>query len=230
MSSRTRLDVQTIDSLCLRLAHGQPLLARLGGALEPTEDAAALYAMAARRTTALLGSPGEPELEAALGSLLLRRDNNLDECERLLAGMLARRDAWLGVLPLAPGENVDWTQVRERLEQPFADETGRVLQALHAAFTAMPDLVRELLAAARYAAANLRHTDGADCDLHLLETMEALPTAAHEHREHWPRPRFPAAAPERASGGRTGVKSRAFHPQAPVPALKRTSANAKSWR
>ena len=180
-----RLDVQTIDSLCLRLAHGQPLLARLGGALEPTEDAAALYAMAARRTTALLGSPGQPELEAALGSLLLRRDNNLDECERLLAGMLARRDAWLGVLPLAAGENVDWTQVRARLEQPFADETGRVLQALHAAFTAMPDLVRELLAAARYAAANLRDTDGADCDLHLLETMEALPTAAHEHREHW---------------------------------------------
>ena len=180
-----RLDVQTIDSLCLRLAHGQPLLARLGGALEPTEDAAALYAMAARRTTALLGSPGEPELEAALGALLLRRDNNLEECERLLAGMLARRDAWLGVLPLAPGEAVDWMQVRAQLEQPFADETERVLQALQAAFTAMPNLARALLAAARYAAANLRDTDGADCDLRLLETMEGLPAAAHEYREHW---------------------------------------------
>ena len=37
-----RLQVETIDSLCLRLAHGQPLLARLGGALAPAEISAGI--------------------------------------------------------------------------------------------------------------------------------------------------------------------------------------------
>ncbi len=184
-----RLDVQTIDSLCLRLAHDQPLLARLGGALAPTEDAAALYAMAAQRTTALLGAADYPEIQAALRTLLLRRDNNLGECERLLGGMLARRDAWLGVLPLAPGDTVDWAQVRERLEQPFVDENRRVLHALHTCFQAMPELAHALLAAARYAGGNLHEAEDAsepgEGDLRLLRDMEELPAPAPEHLDHW---------------------------------------------
>ena len=188
-----RLDVQTIDSLCLRLAHGQPLLARLGGALQPTEDAAALYATAARRTMmhlgAQLGPSHEPDLQSALRTLLLRRDNNLGDCERLLAAMLARRDAWLGVLPLAPattpGETVDWAVVRERLEQPFADESRRVLHALHVAFAAMPELARSLLEAARYAAANLGDAFSKGLDLRRLRSIEELPGESPEHREHW---------------------------------------------
>src|SRR6185437_15899185 len=44
-----RLNIETIDSLCLRIAHNQPLLSRMGGRLSPTEHAEPLYAEAARR-------------------------------------------------------------------------------------------------------------------------------------------------------------------------------------
>ncbi len=174
-----RLDVQTIDSLCLRLAHGQPLLARLGGAMQPTEDAAALYAAAARRTTTLLGGTS-PELDDALRTLLLLRDNNLTELEALLAGMLARRDAWLGVLPLG-GDEVDWDAVREELEQPFADEHARVLGSLETAFEGMPEITEELLELAQYAASNRADSDKKGLRLELLHHLEELP----EDRETW---------------------------------------------
>ncbi len=50
-----RLAIETIDSLCLRIAHDRPLLARLGGHFEPVEEADALYMLAARRTLENLG-------------------------------------------------------------------------------------------------------------------------------------------------------------------------------
>ncbi len=55
-NSRIGLNIETIDSLCLRIAHNQPLLSRMGGRLSPSENAAPLYAQAARRTLGLLGS------------------------------------------------------------------------------------------------------------------------------------------------------------------------------
>ncbi len=180
-----RLDVQTIDSLCLRLAYGQPLLARLGGALAPTEDAAALYATAARRTAALLGRADQPDLQAALRTLLLRRDNNLPELERLLTTMLARRDAWLPALPLRFDDEVDWDAVRTRLEEPFARENHRVLSELYTAFSTSAGTAPKLLEAARYAAVNLRDAGKTDSLLHALHSTESLPGRTPEHREHW---------------------------------------------
>jgi ATP-dependent helicase/nuclease subunit A len=179
-----RLDVQTIDSLCMRFAHAQPLLARLGGALQPADDAASLYTEAARRTTALLHS-ADSESAEALRTILLRRDNNLQEVERLLADMLKQRDAWLGVLPLAPSEHVDWAEVRSTLEAPFAAESQRVLRELAATVESMPDSVEELLAVARYAASHpdldgpLPHPTAALLD------MQTLPGSEQEDYEAW---------------------------------------------
>ncbi len=182
-----RLDVQTIDSLCLRLAHGQPLLARLGGALAPTEDAGALYAAAARRTTALLGRGRDPALEDALATLLLRRDNNLPEVEGLLARMLSRRDAWLSTLPLRIGAEVDWDAVRQTLEAPFARETRQVLGQLCGLAEQMPELAMELPQLGRYAGSHAGEdtepcADGV-ADLRLLCGLTQLP--GPEQAEHW---------------------------------------------
>lgn len=179
-----RLDVQTIDSLCLRLAHAQPLLARLGGALQPAEDAKALYARAARRTTALLGA-GDAALDHALSTLLLRRDNNVAEVERLLARMLEGRDAWLGVLPLAAAETVDWAHVRSVLEEPFIAENTRVLRELSTALQALPHLAQELVELARHAASNLSGRPLQTIDLQPLLCLTQLPGATHEHRHAW---------------------------------------------
>ncbi len=59
-----------------------------------------LYALAAERTLAHLGDPSQQELADALADILKLRDANLPDCESLIAGMLARRDQWLLVLPV----------------------------------------------------------------------------------------------------------------------------------
>jgi ATP-dependent helicase/nuclease subunit A len=179
-----RLDIQTIDSLCMRLAHAQPLLARLGGELQPSDDCAALYAEAARRTTALLGGANH-ELNSALRTVLLRRDNNLHEVERLLADMLAQRDAWLGVLPLAPGEQVDWASVRDTLEAPFAAENVRVLDALATTLSSMTECTEELLAVARYASANLQADPETPNHLATLLDISTLPGSSLGNKQIW---------------------------------------------
>ena len=173
-----RLDVQTIDSLCLRLAHGQPLLSRLGGRLEPTEQAAALYALASQRTFERLGQAPQ-ELDAAMRQLLLLRDNNLDDCRRLIAQMLEGREQWRDVLVLSDQSSVDWEQVRARLEAPFAIEIRRVLSLLQAALAAEPLLVTELLELAQYACTN------GHPDIRLLHGLAALPEAHPSFLDHW---------------------------------------------
>ncbi len=51
-----RLLIETIDSLCLRIAYDRPLLAGLGGRLQPVDDATLLYRQAARLTLDRLGT------------------------------------------------------------------------------------------------------------------------------------------------------------------------------
>ena len=175
-----RLDVQTIDSLCLRLAHAQPLLSRLGGQLSPTEQAAALYELAAQRTFALLGRAPD-ELEAALTHLLLLRDNNLADCQQLIAGMLEHREQWRHIFVLSAGATVDWDDVRTRLEAPFAEEIHRVLGQLHTTLTAEPTLVQELLELARYACSN----GNSRASITLLDGLQSLPSSDALFAEHW---------------------------------------------
>jgi ATP-dependent helicase/nuclease subunit A len=139
-----RLSIETIDSLCLRIAHNRPLLAGLGGRLQPTERADPLYALAARRTLEHLGGP-DAALDEALAHFLDLRDNRLAECESLLAEMLGVRDQWLHAFPLS-GEmsDEDWDVARARLEEPFRQETHRVLSETWRLISAEP-LVRDQL-------------------------------------------------------------------------------------
>ena len=68
-----RLNIQTIDSLCLQIAHEAPLLSRLGGQLQPTDDGRPMYDLAARRTLEQLGG-ANTALTLALEDLLRLRD------------------------------------------------------------------------------------------------------------------------------------------------------------
>ena len=47
----------------------------------------------------ILEARRRPELADALADILKLRDANLPDCESLIAGMLARRDQWLLLLP-----------------------------------------------------------------------------------------------------------------------------------
>ena len=146
-----RLNIQTIDSLALSIAYQTPLLSRLGGQLTPTEDVLPLYALAAERTLAQLGNTADPELAEALADILKLRDANLQDCESLIAGMLARRDQWLLLLPGIVMKDRPWEELKAQLEEPFHREHASAIDALQTQFARVPDLLPELLELARIA-------------------------------------------------------------------------------
>ena len=172
-----RLAIETIDSLCLRIAHDRPLLAGLGGSLEPIEDAVPLHALAARRTLERLGSSA-PELDAALGHLLDLRDNRLSDCEQLLVQMLATRDQWQQILPLSGAMTEDeWGQARSNLQAPFRREVTRALDQAHRLLTAEPALTAQLIGLAKYACSN------GNQDITLLAELKSISSTMPI--EHW---------------------------------------------
>src|SRR5271163_2538906 len=173
-----RLDIQTIDSLSLRIAHQMPLSTRPSGMLQPTENASPLYQKAARKTFERL-SEEENDLNTALKGLLKLRDGRLTNCESLLAGMLATRDQWARAFPLSGG--VDWESARARLEEPFQREIERVLGEVHAMLAVHHVVVQELFELANYACGNAE----ADFEIHLLAELRHLPLASAQFIEHW---------------------------------------------
>jgi ATP-dependent helicase/nuclease subunit A len=94
-----RLNVRTIDSVCSEVANSLPVLSGSGGRRSPVEDPTPLYALAARRTFFSLGG-ADRDLHESLSNILLHRDGNLAECERLLSEMLALRDQWGEFIPV----------------------------------------------------------------------------------------------------------------------------------
>ena len=170
-----RLNIETIDSLCLRIAHGQPLLSRMGGRLSPVERADLMYALAARHTLGQLGG-GDAALDEAIAHLLAMRDNYLPDCEKLIAGMLAQRDQWIRAFPLV--EDVDWDEVRRRLERPFRREVKQALEDVHRLLDTEPVLANELVELADYAAGNC-------AKFGLLSGLGALPGPERLASEHW---------------------------------------------
>jgi ATP-dependent helicase/nuclease subunit A len=175
-----RLNIQTIDSLCMRIAHEQPLLARMGGHLQPLENALPLYEEAARRTIANLGGH-KRELHAALMHLLQLRDNNLPDSQRLIAEMLAHRDQWLHAFPLM-GEVTedDWDAIRMQLEAPFRQAIRRVLQKAHSLLSAETVVVTELIELANYACKNPNALD-----LGAIAHLRTLPEPTEKFLEPW---------------------------------------------
>src|SRR3984957_9605005 len=149
-----RLNIQTIDSLALSIAYQTPLLSRLGGQLTPTEEATPLYGLAAERTLAQLGNTLDPELADALAEILKLRDASLPDCESLIAGMLARRDQWLLLLPGIVLKDRPWKELKAKLEEPFQREHDLVVESLRQEFSRFPGVTEELLNFARIALEN----------------------------------------------------------------------------
>ena len=136
------LNIRTIDSVCSEIAGSLPLLSRSGGALSPANDAGRLYAEAAARTTSLLGG-SDTQLHEALRLVLLHRDGNLRECENLIASMLAFRDQWGELVPLASPELDDefldavvLPKLERALELAICSALTRVTRALPSDFLA----------------------------------------------------------------------------------------------
>ena len=167
-----RLQVHTIDALCMTLMRRAPLTAKLGALPRPTEHAQSLYAEAALAELDDAGVHAE-----SWRRLLEHVDNDADRLVRLVAGMLAKREQWLRHLVTD-----DRAALRAALERTLAAEIDSVISALDAL---LPHAVRARLAElAQHAALNLAAVD----DEHPLAPYadrDLLPPANVQGLAHW---------------------------------------------
>jgi ATP-dependent exoDNAse (exonuclease V) beta subunit len=147
-----RLRIQTIDALNLGLARRLPLLSGLGSGLGVEEDARDLYRLAAERLLEQLPQ-GLPRDSAAVATLLAHLDNRIERFVEIVIEMLARREAWLPVLPAGADGPAAEEQLRRRLEQARAGLVRGHLESLSRAWPG--ELLREAADLARIAASNL---------------------------------------------------------------------------
>ncbi|MCU1293539.1 MAG: helicase/exodeoxyribonuclease subunit, partial [Bryobacterales bacterium] len=89
----SRLQIQTIDSLCATLTRQMPVVSHLGGAPNVVENATELYRIAARRTIRGLAE-GDAEERALFQRIALHFENDLGTLEMQVASMLERREQW----------------------------------------------------------------------------------------------------------------------------------------
>ncbi len=179
-----RLRIRTIDSVCSEIANSLPVLSGTGGRRNVVEDADELYAIAAHRTFLQLGG-SDTSLNDALREILLHRDGDLADCERLLASMLRMRDQWGSLVPLGAREldnaYLDAT-VLPKLERALEDAICSELTRVTKVFP--PHLLRELTLAAA-SMAHLAGHKGATSPISICANKILSPAERAEDLDHW---------------------------------------------
>ena len=179
LGNPSRLRVLTIDSLNQSLARRLPVLSGVGAGLGIDEDGRKLYDLAAERLLLHLPSD-EPRVGEAVAILLEHLDNNVGMLVDTIGGMLARREAWLPVLPADVAAYGQEGAVRQELEASRAAIVHEHLAALVEAFP-VPLLV-ELCDYAHGAATVLR-TLGKDSPI--LQCAPGVPGVDAADVPHW---------------------------------------------
>jgi ATP-dependent helicase/nuclease subunit A len=179
-----RLNMRTIDSVCAEIARSLPVLSGGGGGQKPVVDASPLYREAARQTLMQLGGQ-DVRLDEALRTVLLHRDGNLSECERLIAEMLEWRDQWGDLFPLNK-QNLDDAYldntVLPKLERALEQAVCAGLIELHQSLPV--DFLEEL----SRLASELGHAEGykgAPSPVAILAGMHGAPGETAEDLGHW---------------------------------------------
>jgi ATP-dependent helicase/nuclease subunit A len=179
-----RLNIRTIDSICAEIANSLPLLSGSGGSQHPTPDAKPLYRLAAQRTLLQLGSPNRI-LHDALRNVLLHRDGNLADVERLLAEMLADREQWGEIIPLTPGDLTNDfldTEVRPKLERALE---SIVCAGLTRTLDLMPPgMLHQLTTLAAQLGLNPGYNNS-DSPIAFCAQLHQPPAAVADHLDHW---------------------------------------------
>ncbi|HXR74485.1 MAG TPA: UvrD-helicase domain-containing protein [Bryobacteraceae bacterium] len=109
LEDASRLQIQTIDSLCAMLTRQMPLLAGFGSPPEVIEHAEHLYRLAARRAIVRLAETSD--LQPIFRDAAVHFDGNLIRFEEQIANMLAKRDQWTRAL-----ETRDSASLRAEIE------------------------------------------------------------------------------------------------------------------
>lgn len=174
LHSPQRLRVQTIDSLCRAITKQLPLASGIGAQPDTLDDANQAYALAVRELFRLLEE--DTPLRADLTRLLRHLDNNLPAVEKLLVGLLGKREQWLGVLLQARHEDA-----REYLETVLQDAINEHLEQVHQALLLHAS---EVCAIADRAAANLQEGERKN-RIHQLLGIRGLPAPHHTTLDEW---------------------------------------------
>jgi ATP-dependent exoDNAse (exonuclease V) beta subunit len=178
-----RLRISTIDSVCGEIARALPLLSG-SAASRPVDDARLLYREAARRTLMRLGG-ADTNLTAALRTVLLHRDGNLNDCETLLARMLQQREQWKDLVPLdseALTEERLELHVRPRLERSLE---AIVTAGLERALNAMPPGSLERFSSLAARLAREPGYDGQISPIAICADRSEPPAASVQDLDHW---------------------------------------------
>lgn len=164
-----RLAIQTIDSLCATLVRKMPWMTRFGGMPDIAEDATRLYEAAVKQLFLRLEQTGS--VSEALKVLLQHLDNDVAVVQRMLIGLLGRRDQWLRHLA------ADKTQLLEELNQVLERICAEQIQCVRDSIPA--DLIDDLLWCVGVAAVNCPDDVNLQGCRHLTELpdtrMAALP-------------------------------------------------------
>ena len=158
----SRLCVSTIDAIATLLTRQAPVATGLGASPRYEENAAPMYAAAAR--AALVGASAN---DRAWARLLAHLDNDAESMIALLAEMLAKRDQWIEIVAAAKREGFRGV-IERALAAEIVGETGQAASLFPS--TLLAELAeRELDAAAHLAqspeqAGLARHL--ADCAAH----------------------------------------------------------------
>jgi ATP-dependent exoDNAse (exonuclease V) beta subunit len=174
LQNPSRLQIQTIDSLCAALVRRMPWLSRFGATPEISADAGPLYLQAATRIVERIvaGGPGSGEVAVLLRHL----DNRLEVLRDLLADMLSKRDQWLRHLL-----DQERSSAREILEQGLHSFIAAQLQTLLELLP--PGLAQGLSETLAFAAGNLL-AEGDSSLSWFLEQLQ-LPPAEPACLGHW---------------------------------------------
>lgn len=175
LHSPQRLRVQTIDSLCRSITKQLPLASGIGAQPDTLEDAEQAYQLAVRELFKLLEE--DTPLRVDLTRLLRHLDNNLPAVEKLLTGLLGKREQWLGVLLQARHE-----EARIYLQAVLQDV---IREQLEQVYNALVIHASELCAIADRAATNLQEEGERKNRIHELLGITHLPEVEPEAINEW---------------------------------------------
>lgn len=178
-----RLNIKTIDSLCVEIAGRLPVVSRLGPEMRPIDDASDLYREAARKTMEEMGGD-DVRLRSAACTLLLHLDNRLDIAVDLLTSMLKTRDHWGHNFPIDMDRSdaaLDQA-IREQFENPLKQLATRTLENT---FQLLPEKAwAQIFGLARCAGASLEDS-GCVNPFQPILCDDVIPSRNWKHLDAW---------------------------------------------
>jgi ATP-dependent exoDNAse (exonuclease V) beta subunit len=122
LEDTSRLQIQTIDSLCAMLTRQMPLLAGFGSPPQVIEHAEHLYRWAARQAIVKLAETGD--VQQIFRDVAVHFDGNLIRLEEQIANMLAKRDQWTRALASRDSEGLQ-AEIEATLRECIEDRVKR---------------------------------------------------------------------------------------------------------